>query len=130
MYFGARHGKGPADGAVSHIKLAAKRAVKARQVVIKNAKDFADFCKSKFAHKTYDEKLQQHFIQEFFLIEVIERDDSEIVAVTSANTHSLYSVCSTGEICIVEVCEVSCCCQSCLYNDGTECPNKAYASQW
>ena len=30
MYFGARHGKGPADGAVGHIKLAAKRTVKAR----------------------------------------------------------------------------------------------------
>ena len=70
MYFGARHGKGPADGAVDCIKLAAKRAVKARQVVIKNAKDFADFCKSKFAHNTYDEQLQQHFIQEFFLIEL------------------------------------------------------------
>ena len=51
IYFGARHGKGPADGAVGHNKSAAKRAVKARQVVVKNAKDFADFCKSKFAHK-------------------------------------------------------------------------------
>ena len=109
--------------------MAAKRAVKARQVVIKNAKDFVDFCKSMFAYNTYDEQLQQHFIQEFFLIEVIERDDSEIVAVTSANTCSFYSVHSSGEFSIVEVCEVSCCCQSCLYNDGTECRNKAYASQ-
>ena len=30
MYFGARHGKGPADGALDCIKLAAKWAVKAR----------------------------------------------------------------------------------------------------
>ena len=28
MYFGARHGKGPADGAVGRVKAAAARAVK------------------------------------------------------------------------------------------------------
>ena len=38
MFFGARHGKGPADGVVGRNKSAAKRAVKARQVVIKNAR--------------------------------------------------------------------------------------------
>ena len=48
MFFGACHGKGPADGAVGGIKSVAKRAVKVRQVVIKNAKDFTEFCKSKF----------------------------------------------------------------------------------
>ena len=37
MFFGARHGKGPADGVVGRIKSAAKRAVKAHRVVIWNA---------------------------------------------------------------------------------------------
>ena len=32
MYFGARHGKGPADGAVGRVKAAATRAVKAQQL--------------------------------------------------------------------------------------------------
>ena len=48
MFFSACHGKGPADGAVGRIKLAAKRAVKARQVVIENAQQFTEFCKLKF----------------------------------------------------------------------------------
>ena len=31
---------------------------------------------------------------------------------------------------VIEVCEVSCSCESCLYNEGKECPNKVYASEW
>ena len=43
MFFGARHGKGPADGAVGRVKHAAWRAIKSRQVVIKEAQDFYKF---------------------------------------------------------------------------------------
>ena len=132
MFFGARHGKGPADGAVGHIKSAAKRAVTGRRVIIQNAREFAQFCKSQFHHNSYDEerKEPQYFIQEFFYIEEITRDESVVVAVMTECTHSFFSICSTGRLCVNEVREVSCCCESCLFSNGEECPNQAYASKW
>ena len=45
MYFGARHGKGPADGADGRVKAAATRAVKSWQVLIRSAEEFYTFCK-------------------------------------------------------------------------------------
>ena len=130
MFFGARHGKGPADGVVGQIKSAAKRAVKSRKVVIRNAREFYNFCKVQFKHTAYDpSKSDQNFIQEFFFVEDIPRDDSEVVAVTTEHTHSYYSICSTGQFC-VEMWQVSCCCESCLFRNGKDCPNQAYASKW
>ena len=60
-------------------------------------------------------------------MENIERDEEEFVAVTCPNTRSFYSIRSTGEFCVIEVCKVSCSCESCLYNEGKECPNQSYA---
>ena len=132
MIFVARHEKGPADGVVGRIKSAAKRAVKAHRVVIQNAQQFADFCKSQFKHNAYDPQKGevQHFLQEFFFVEEIPRDDSLVVAVTTPNTHSFYSICSTGKFCIIEAREVSCTCESCVECNEEECPNQAYASKW
>ena len=64
MFFGARHGKGPADGAVCCVKHAAWRGIKSRQVIIRNAKDFFDFCVQKFGR---NENNDSHFIQKYFL---------------------------------------------------------------
>ena len=130
IFFGARHGKGPADGVVGQIKSAAKRAVKSRRIVIRNAQEFFYFCKAQFKHTACDpSKSDQNFIQEFFIDE-ISTDDSEVVAVTTEDTHSYYSICSTGQFCVVEFREVSFCCDSCLFRNGKECPNQAYASKW
>ena len=60
MFSGARHGKGPADGAVGCVKHAAWRAIKSQQVVINHAQGFFDFCVSKFAKNDNDDG---HFIQ-------------------------------------------------------------------
>ena len=132
MIFDARHGKGPADGAVGHIKSAAKRAVTGRRVIIWNAREFSQFCKSQFHHNSYDEKRKQpqYFIQEFFYIEEISRDESVVVAVMTEHTHSFFSIRSMGRFSVFEVWEVSCCCESCLFRDGEDCPNQAYASKW
>ena len=125
MYFGAHHGKGPADGAVGQInKNAATRAVNIHQAVIHNAREFFEFCQKKFEHNCYSPERNQEFIQEFFFFEEIAQNEEEVVAVTSQKTWSFYSLRSTGEFCIIEVREVSCCCESCLYGDSTECPNK------
>ena len=128
MFFGARHGKGPADGAVGRVKHAAWRAIKSRQVIIKNALDFFHFCQSKFKNS------DGSFIQKFFYIQKtdIEKDrlTTEIKATTTKGSNSWYSVRSTGTNLILEVRQVGCCCESCLLDDGSSCPNQAYSSQW
>ena len=62
----ARHGKGPADGAVGRVKAAAARAVKSRQFLIRSAPEFYNFCKEKLNKNT-----SGTFVQSFFFIEDI-----------------------------------------------------------
>ena len=103
MFFGARHGKGPADGVVGRIKGAAKKAVKSHQVIIQNAMDFWKFCTDKYSYKNYDKDSAkpQYFIEKLFFVTDIEREE-EIVAVTAPNIRSFYSIRSTGKFCIIE----------------------------
>ena len=93
--------------------------------------DFWKFCVDKYSYNKYDKDSPkpQYFIQEFFFVTDIEREE-EIVAVTAPNTRSFYSIRSTGKFCIIEAREVSCCCTSCMEGDGSQCPNQAYASEW
>ena len=127
MFFGARHGKGPADGAVGRVKHAAWRAIKSRQVVIKQAEDLYEFCVSKFGNND-----DGPFIQKFFYVPstTIERNNYEITAGTTKGSDSWYSVRSTGTQLVLEVRQVGCCCDSCLLSDGSTCLNQAYSSQW
>ena len=129
MFFGAHHGKGRADGVVGRMKGAAKRAVKACRAVIRNAWEFAQFCKEVFKQNKFDSLMNQPFNQEIFYVTDIEKDE-EIKAVTASNTESFYSIRSTGNLLIIEAREVSYCCDSCMENGGKECPNQAYASLW
>ena len=128
MYFGARHGKGPADGAVGRVKHTAWRAIKSRQVVIRNALEFFHFCEST-SHKK-----EGSFIQKFFYVAETDiesdRESIPIVADTSPGSNKWFSVRSTGTNLFLEVRQVGCCCESCLLGDGSACPNQAYASQW
>ena len=127
MFFGARHGKGPADGAVGRVKYAAWRVIKSRQAIIRNAKEFFNFCVEKFARNDNNDR---NFIQKFFYVDDIDRDSTEITAETTKGSDSWFSVCSTGTELVLEVRQVGCCCESCLLSDGSCCPNQAYASQW
>ena len=127
MFFGARHGKGPADGAVGRVKYAAWRAIKSRQAIIRNAKEFFNFCVEKFARNDNNDR---NFIQKFFYVDDIDRDSTEITAETTKGSDSWFSVRSTGTELVLEVRQVGCCCESCLLSDGSCCPNQAYASQW
>ena len=83
MFFGARHGKGPTDGAVGQVKYAAWRAIKSRQVVIKGPKDLYEFCVSKFAGNQ-----DGNFIQKFFYVDNIDRKSVAITATTMKGSDS------------------------------------------
>ena len=124
MYFGARHGKGPADGAVGRVKAAAARAVKSRQFLIRSAREFYNFCKEKLNKNT-----SGTFVQSFFYIEDIKRHEP-IVAVTTKTSSTWHSVRSCGIPLVVEAREIGCVCDSCILSDGAACPNQAYCSPW
>ena len=124
MYFGARHGKGPADGAVGRVKAAAARAVKSRQFLIRSAREFYNFCKEKLNKNT-----SGTFVQSFFYIEDIKRHEP-IVAVMTKTSSTWHSLRSCGIPLVVEAREIGCVCDSCILSDGAACPNQAYCSPW
>ena len=128
MFFGARHGKGPADGAVGRVKHTAWRAIKSRTAVIRNALEFFHFCEST------PHKKEGSFSQKFFYVAETDiendRESIPIVAATTPGSNKWFSLRSTGTNLIIEVRQVGCCCESCLLGDGSACPNQAYASQW
>ena len=120
MYFGAQHGKGPADGAVGRVKAAATRAVKAQQVIIRTAEEFYNFCVNKL-----NKNLSGTFVQKFFYIDSINRNQP-IEAVTTKSSSTWHSVRSCGFPYVVESQEIGCVCESCILSDGSACPNQAY----
>ena len=124
MYFGARHGKGPADGAVGRVKAAAARAVKSGQFLIRSAGEFYNFCKEKLNKNT-----SGTFVQSFFFIEDIKQDEP-IAAVMTKTSSTWHSVRSCGIPLVVEAREIGCVCESCMLGDGAACPNQAYCSPW
>ena len=124
MYFRARHGKGPADGAVGRVKAAATRAVKLRQVLIRSAQEFYNFCKEKLNKNT-----SGTFVQDFFYIDNIKRDE-RISAVTTKTSSTWFSVRSCGIPLVVEAWEIGCVCESCILGDSSACPNQAYCPPW
>ena len=124
MYFGAQHGKGPADGAVGRVTFAATRAVKAGQVIIRSAQEFYSFCVEKLNKNT-----SGTFVQKFFYIDNIDRTQT-IEAVTTKTSSTWFSVRSCGAPYVIESREIGCICESCILSDGTACPNQAYCPPW
>ena len=104
MYFGARHGKSPADGAVGRVKSAATRAVKAWQVIIRSAQEFYTFCVDKLIKNTTGT-----FVQKFFYIDNIDRNQT-IEAVTTKSSSIWFSVRSCGLPYVIESQEIGCVC--------------------
>ena len=109
---------------MGRVKAAAARAVKLRQFLIRSAWKFYNFCK---------EKLNKHasgtFVQSFFYIENIKRDEP-IVAETTKTSSTWHSVRYCGIPLVVEAREIGCVCESCILGDGAACPNQAYCSPW
>lgn len=129
-YFGSRHGKGPADGAVGRAKQLATRAKKSRRVIIRNAFDFYTHLDAESRkHASKRQETDRVFKQKFFWVPNIERNN-DIVAVTTKKTRKFYSIRSTGCRMVIEARNVACLCPSCLTNDGSDCPNKEYAQEW
>jgi hypothetical protein len=131
MFYGERHGKSEADGAIGRAKAAAQRARLSRQAVILTAKDFYNFCVKSFARNNPDTNTDPNkkFFQKFFWVPKIPRK-TPIVAVTTPDTRQFHQLRSTGRSCTLEVRFVGCLCPNCLNSDGQKCENKHYTAAW
>ncbi|GFS09236.1 (S)-beta-bisabolene synthase [Elysia marginata] len=130
-FFGSRHGKNPSDGEAAVIKSAAMRAIKCRQQIIQDAKDFYEFGvavltkESSCTDKQYGRKFlfvktdtiqAQWEAQANFLPRPVPGTRSIQVVQTWDNGQSLLYQ------------NLSCFCSGC--EDGGDCRNADHADAW
>ena len=130
-YFGERHRKGPADGAIGREKNALEWAVKScNENMLRNPCEVYVFLKEKF-QVDYDEEECPHFIQKFFYVskETINRE-LEVIGETFKGSSKFHSVRSTGHRHTVEARNVIYLCNRYLSRESIPCVNAQYASQF
>jgi len=131
LYYSARHGKGPCDGAGAVLKSSARRTVMGQEQVINNSKDLYEFAKSKLVKddKPYSDEHLHSKCTVFHVSESeISRNRPDRVAKTLKGTRILHSI-KTKESMNIFVCHQSCFCQSCQTGIG-QCENAEYVDNW
>ena len=127
-YFGARHGKGPADGAIGRAKRALVVAVKSG-VILRNALEVHEFLVSHYQKMAEKRKECKRFLQKSFYSAEINRQGRMSVA-TISGTQKFHSIRSTGNKGVIQSRSVTCLCRSCLHIEDTQCPNSHYVAEW
>lgn len=87
-YFGAHHGKGPADGAIAVVKNCVSRAVKSRNAKVTNSEDFFDFCNPNLSICSDTKR----YARSFQYVTVSEINDKKSNRKTVSGTRSVQSV--------------------------------------
>jgi hypothetical protein len=132
-FFGNRHGKSEADGAIGRVKRAASLARQSRQEIILNARQFYDFCVKNNRKHNPDTNADpnKRFFQKFFFVENIPRTGNVLTETsTTDNTRKIQQIRSTGNPNIVEKRTVACMCHFCMHGKGQVCANEEYAGSW
>lgn len=123
-YFGAKHGKAEADGAIGRLAQSIDAVVRSGQYELSKSEELAKYCQQ-FLTVGNDDKpgFCCHYRKSFYLVNDINREhDNDLVAVKG--TLGLHSVRNTGIPGIIEVRESSCFCEICFLNVPGECKNK------
>ncbi len=143
-YFGSGHGKGPADATSAVIKQGAYKAVKARNAVIKNAKDLHQYLCANMtippSESSSTEPCQSesssnvpclHTLRKFFFEADIDRLAKDTIKTTTLDgTRGLHCVSSTGTEGVIAVRNRSCHCSVCLGVQEGECESRQYVQDW
>lgn len=124
LYFGSRHGKGPADGAIGRVKKAVTDAVRSRRAIVTNGKDFYKFCIDNL-ETTNEKQFQQHFC---YIPKIVRKQKSK--GKTIPGTRKIHQV-RMVEHGIIEIRNVGCTCQKCLrLSTDVPCPNEDRVGPW
>ena len=128
FYFGARHGKNEADGATGRVKQAVHLARTNRLAVVRDAKDFYDFCKTKLERKPVIGECH-HYTRTFHYLGTIDATSFVVLDTGIVGTNSFHQVRSSGIERVIEARNTGCLCSYCYYGIG-ECPNRAYVDMF
>lgn len=130
-FFESSHGKSAADGLSAIVKNAATLAVTRRQVVIRNAEEFTNFCntnlkqvgKSSFPSRKEKYKNSK---RTFFYVQsnTINRKRPASAVKPVPKIMKIHSVKSTGNPYQILTQELSCFCSHCQYATDNECTNQ------
>ena len=123
-YFGAKHGKAEADGAIGRLSQTIETVVRSGQYELGNSTELTKYCQ-KFLTLGDDTppEICCHYRRHYYLVNDIKREENNDLA-RVVGTQRLHSVRNTGYPGIVEVRESSCFCETCFENAPGECKNK------
>ena len=114
-YFGAQHGKGPADSCIGRVVRQVASAVKTEKEEISDGLDYALHCMSNMTTPCPESNKCQHFQRHFKYIHKISRrtrtHDDSLAASTLPGTQKIHCIKSTGTRGIVEYRASSCFCR-------------------
>jgi len=117
-YFGAKHGKGPADGVIGRLARALTSHTRSEQVDVRHTLDMFVYCKERFATRQLHPGSCQHKRVHFFHVKRINRDTvSDALAVPG--TQKQHCIRNVGVSGYVDTRLSSCFCRSC--RDGSPC---------
>ena len=134
-YFEASHGKASADGLGAITKHAAQLAVTRRQYTIRNAEEFHKFCISeltqvgKSVYKSEQEKYADSS-RTFFYVNNIDHSKKDRNVCTVKGTIKIHCAKGTGTPYEIKTRDLTCTCDFCSENIGTQCDNTEYVGEW
>ena len=135
-YFGSRHGKGPCDSEFGVVKRSVSMAVLSRQAVVRDAKEFYEYCSSKLKKPKVEQDNCCHNRRTFFYVDVQEipskhsRSD-RINAKPVSQTRKQHAIKPSGESKVaLSKRLLSCFCKFCVGEEGDKCSSVAHVDDW
>ena len=122
-YYGAKHGKAEADGAIGRLSQTIDSVVRSGQYELANSEELTQYCRNFLTVDATKEEMCCHYRRHFFLVnEISHQKNNDLISVPG--TQLFHSVRNTGVPGIIEVRESSCFCEICFLNAPGECKNK------
>jgi len=122
-YYGAKHGKAEADGAIGRLSQTIDSVVRSGQYELANSEELTQYCRNFLTVDTAKEEMCCHYRRHFFLVnEINHEQNNDLISVPG--TQLFHSVRNTGVPGIIEVRESSCFCEVCFLNAPGDCKNK------
>ena len=121
-YFCAKHGKAEVDGAIGCLSIHLDAVVRSGSQELSDAGEIVQYCNLKLWVHNPDDDMCCHWQWHYFEVSNINCDKI-LKCETIKGTLSFHSVCNVGIPGIIEVCESSCFCEVCFFNESGQCKN-------
>lgn len=120
-FFGAKHGKSEADGAIGRLVRKLELAAISDEAVVQNGKDIVEYCNKTYATNSMDGC--QHFQRHFYYVDNIDRS-FEAKSKSLYGTMKIHSIRNVGTDGMLQHRSLTCLCHFCMYAVGDHCGSK------